>query len=89
MHKAAGSNRNRDVGPVETQRILMIRGGAKGLTQKICTTLSRAIGALTSSNRTSSVSLKELAIQVEQYWKGLGSEMEGELRPGMEGQAVK
>ena len=67
----------------------MIRGGAKGLTQKTRTTLSRAIGALTSSIRTSSVSLKELVIQVEQYWKGLGSKMEGELRPEIEGQAVK
>ena len=73
-----------DVGPVETRRIPMVRIRARGLVQKICTTLSRAIGALMSSSRTSSVSLKELVIQVEQYWKGLGSEMEGEPRPGME-----
>ena len=78
-----------DVGLGKPWRIHMVCIRAKGLTQKIRTTLSRAIGALTSNIRTSSVSLKELAIQVEQHWKGLGSEIEGELRPGVEGQAVK
>ena len=78
-----------DVGLGEPWRIPMVCIRTKGLTQKMCTTLSRAIGALTSNIRTSSVFHKELAIQVEQYWKGLGAKMEGELRPEMEGQAVK
>ena len=68
------------IGPLDTWGIGTVSIGTTGSTQKMCTTLSRTIRALTSSIWTSGVSFKEWAVQVEQCWNGLEPGMDGEAK---------